>query len=236
MAVMKLGARLWPGPIPYTVASEPRPGFVAAQVAAFNGAVRKALFVPRKGEANYVEFTSSGQHSSCVIGQKGGKQKLSFSESSILHEMGHCVGLGHEHFHTKWPGAAFLLDRANDSIHALAYRQAVNEYADFAAFDPASIMLYPPERLGIPAAHYAQLAGRGYFKPTRLSPGDIFAIRNLAAHVADGVPHGAGAGGGADKFGKLWPSGADKFGKMWPATGGKLDQSMGKFWPSGGKL
>jgi len=201
MAVIKPAARLWPRTIPYTIASEPRPGFVAEQVAAFNAAIRKELFVPRRAEPDYVEFAVGAEHSSCVIGQQLGKQKLAFRPENIVHEMGHCVGLGHEHLHTKWPGASILSDPRNDSIHALAYRMQVNQHIDFGPFDAGSIMLYDPEKLGIPAVQYGQLAGHDFVKNTKLSQGDVFALRNLSAHVPDGVPQLAGAGAAGTRIG-----------------------------------
>jgi len=161
----------------------------------FNRAVGKTIFITRRfGQANYVTI-APGQPGS-NIGMKGGAQTLYFEGNSfysIYHEMGHCVGLGHEYFHPNWPFRNALLGicpcntaaqmqvcnhlRGNPLyLHKLAYLQAVNRYQHVGIFDAQSIMSYNPNNLGL-RDHGGALIP--YVQPQRLSAGDVTLIRSL---------------------------------------------------------
>ena len=174
---------LWGTTVPYVAAD----GWAADHIGRFNKAVRKNIFVPRTNETNYVEFTTGGGHAACVIGRKGGKQTLAYNQTpeSILHEMGHCLGLGHENFHSRWPARAILTATTNRSIHADAFRLNMKKYTDLGSFDRESIMLYGPAAFKITDEEYMQVAKFRYAKNTQLSPLDVLAIRQLYALVPD---------------------------------------------------
>ena len=107
----------------------------------------------------------------------------------FFHEMGHCVGLGHEYFHPSWPLRDDLLgicacdtyvkmarcphglgfDRR--AIHKEAYLISVGKYIHSGNFDARSIMSYNPNLMG--------MNGIPYNQPQKLSAGDISLIRSL---------------------------------------------------------
>ena len=103
-------ANLWPRAasgvfeIPYTIAADPN-GKVPPAIAAFNATFSGFMqFVARTTQADYVEFSLSLPDSapacSSSLGRVGGKQMLvgppTCATGTLLHEMGHAIGLLHE--------------------------------------------------------------------------------------------------------------------------------------------
>jgi hypothetical protein len=162
----------------------------------FNRAVGKTIFLPRRfGRANYVRIAPGAAQSN--IGMLGGEQTLYYtnnSKYSIYHEMGHCVGLGHEYFHPGWPYRATLLGicpcnthlqmlacnhmpfNAPHRLHKLAFLQAVGRYNHVGVYDARSIMNYNPNNFGLAALTGAPIP---YITPDKLSDGDVALIRSL---------------------------------------------------------
>ena len=200
---------LWPHAVPY-VADEK----AEQQIQRFNQSVRKAVFVQRATDSknpDHVVFKPSDGHSACTIGKKGGAQTLLYTPESIIHEMCHCLGLGHENFHKDWPLGKLLVDRIaayerkeaeriktqrnkaplhnapieHYPVHAKAYSTNVKKYTSLEeSYDPLSIMLYSPAAL----FHDQPLPPEALapFVPnTQLSQWDIAAIKKLYAFVAD---------------------------------------------------
>jgi len=103
-------------------------------------------FVERTTETDYVEiFNGDGNYSN--IGRIGGKQSLSLSltsnEGSAIHELGHTLGLLHEHCRTdrddyviiKWDN---IVDEKENN-----FTKRTTEYSLVNVFDFNSIMMYP---------------------------------------------------------------------------------------------
>lgn len=110
MFTMGYEANLWPRgasgvfEVPFTVSADPNgrvPGVVSTFNSTFAGLIQ---FVPRTTQADYVDFTlnlpDSAPACTSFIGRVGGRQVLNgppaCSAGTLLHEMGHAVGLLHE--------------------------------------------------------------------------------------------------------------------------------------------
>jgi hypothetical protein len=162
----------------------------------FNRAVGKMIFVTRRfGQPNYVTIAPGYAQSN--IGMLGGAQTLYYTANSfysIYHEMGHCVGLGHEYFHPAWPLRAALLGICVCNtyaqmqnchhvplnhplrLHKEAYLQAVGRFMPVGLYDGQSIMSYNPNNQGLHGPMGAPIA---YIQPQQLSAGDRALIRSL---------------------------------------------------------
>ncbi|MFO0363291.1 MAG: M12 family metallopeptidase [Acidobacteriota bacterium] len=137
--------------IPYTLSSG---GGAAAAIAAFNAQFTGQIqWVPRAGESAYVDFALNAADLSrecqANVGRMGGEQKITGSmactTAGLLHEMGHVLGLYHEH---QRPDAAtwVSLQRANADKPQLAANlspQRTNA-AELGLYDYASLMHYHP--------------------------------------------------------------------------------------------
>jgi predicted outer membrane repeat protein len=96
-------ARLWPGGIiPYTFDPNVTPANQLKARAAMDAieAVCNARFVPRAGEANYVEVLADTTSYSEWIGMMGGRQRVGIfawnARFVIVHELMHALGAWHE--------------------------------------------------------------------------------------------------------------------------------------------
>jgi hypothetical protein len=94
--------QLWPGGIvPYMI-GEGQPGIehLLGAIEQWNRSGTPVRLVRRSAEADYVEFVSAGRCAS-KRGRTGGRQEITLTPSCrpgvILHEIGHAVGLMHEH-------------------------------------------------------------------------------------------------------------------------------------------
>jgi astacin len=148
---------LWPAnakgvaQIPYVVASAGTN--LNAAIASFNKTLAGVIqFVPRAGQSDYVSFdfdnnNFSGQCESNV-GRIGGEQVTGGSGSctvaTILHEMGHIVGLYHEQ--SRPDRATYLTVDFNNVIKGSEGNFAVpaDNFQDLGPFDYASVMAYIP--------------------------------------------------------------------------------------------
>ena len=108
-----------PAQVPYAISTPGFPGFGAAigqAIFDFNAKFAGVIqFVPQTNETDYVDFNLTGSDATGIcfaqgIGRTGGLQTIGGSntcdEATLLHEIGHIVGLYHEH--QRPDAAAFL--------------------------------------------------------------------------------------------------------------------------------
>lgn len=135
--------------VPYTVTSGNAQ--VAPAVAAFNAVFAGVIqWVPRTAQADWVDFDlDPNDHSGAGrswVGRVGGRQPITGSIDvdlpTLLHEMGHAIGLHHEHSRAD-RDAYVRIDRAN-AIGSLApnFDPVLENAEPFGLYDIASLMHY----------------------------------------------------------------------------------------------
>jgi hypothetical protein len=185
----------WPNrKIPYSL--EPGLGCrdaVAAAIAHWNSksCIR---FVPRAAEADYVLLYRMPGFALSDVGRRGGQQKVGLGDScavgTIIHELGHAVGLWHEHCRSdrdQWVEVDFSnipsAKKGNFAKNNIAGIVAATE--DLGAYDYGSIMHYD-------VGCFAKDTRDPTLKPLKpvpagvvvgqrvgLSPGDIAAVAKM---------------------------------------------------------
>lgn len=154
--VNKGGASLsrWPsGKIYYTVASNMgsiNANKITNAVNEYNNKTN-TQWIPRTNQSNYVEFifgSSSGYDGWAHIGYIGGKQNVSLDQNislgSVIHEMGHTVGLYHEH--CRKDRDQYVSIQWNNIQNGQAYNFDIyNSGTDIGPFNINSVMMYWPD-------------------------------------------------------------------------------------------
>ena len=202
MGVAIVGAKyLWPARIvPYEI----DPAFLDQDV--IHEAIQhwndrtSIRFVPRTDEGDYVRITRVPGGSVSDVGRQGGRQVVSLADDcpmgSVAHELGHSVGLWHEHCRNdrdQWVTIDFtnIEDGCEDNFKQNWINEAAAPTLDIGDYDYGSIMHYPATAFPIDASSPNILALHLPANVTMgqrdgLSAGDIAAVESLYAGVAPG--------------------------------------------------
>ncbi len=174
--------------IPYTLSSG---GGAAAAIAAFNQRFSGQIqWVPRAAEAAYVDFALDPADQSRVcranVGRTGGQQKIlgsiACTTAGLLHEMGHVLGLYHEH--QRRDAATWLnVNAANADKPNLAanFAPQSSNAGPVGLYDYASLMHYHPlnsSKNRRPVLS-ATTPGIPFGEAIDFSPGDVDQIQRL---------------------------------------------------------
>ncbi|OCA79984.1 hypothetical protein BBH99_04960 [Chryseobacterium contaminans] len=144
-------------------------------------------WVQRTNQSNYVEFifgSSNGSDGWAHIGYQGGKQTISLDQyisvGSVIHEMGHTVGLYHEH--ARKDRDQYVSIQWNNIQDGQAYN--FNKYTsgtDIGPFNINSVMMYWPNsysKNGLPTIKRADGTNFTYNR-TGFTTGDINTINAM---------------------------------------------------------
>lgn len=154
-AVTLSGGELWEGnTVPFTISND------------HNGTMRQRIkdaiahweantglrFVGRNGQGSWIEFGRVDDGCSSPVGREGGKRTIKLSNDcatgSIIHEIGHSVGLWHEQ--SREDRNSFVTVMWDNIIDGKDhnFEQHVKDGEDFGTYDYASIMHYSSTAFG----------------------------------------------------------------------------------------
>jgi hypothetical protein len=185
---------LWPkvsgvAQVPYII-TQPAPAELDDAISAFNSDLTGVIqLVPEGTQTNYVnfDFDASDTTGSCEAneGMAGGEQivggSIDCNLATLLHEMGHTVGLWHEQSR---PDRNKYVDVEYQNIIPSTYpyfNVIIDNAETFGLYDYASVMQYPAftdSRNGAPAIESIP-AGIPLQNTTSFSAGDIDGIKRL---------------------------------------------------------
>lgn len=180
----------WPGgKIYYTIASN----MGSINVNKINSAISEynnktnTQWIYRTNQSNYVEFifgSSTGSDGWAHIGYQGGKQTISLDQyisvGSVIHEMGHTVGLYHEH--TRKDRDQYVKILWNNIQSGQSYNFNIySSGTDIGPFNINSVMMYWPtsySKNGQPTITRADNSNFTYNR-TGFTTGDINTINTM---------------------------------------------------------
>lgn len=186
LAIAAPGAR-WPNAtVPYVVESGDA-AKIADAIDEWNARTRIRL-TPRNAEAHYIVFRQSNVISSSAVGRQGGPQIVSVltgaPSGTIKHEIGHAVGLWHEHTRPD-RDTHITVHRDNINPPARKYfaKQTTNATTLGLPYDYESIMHYEANAFSINPLTLMTLtpivSGAIIGQRARLSDTDIAAVASM---------------------------------------------------------
>lgn len=185
------GRFLWPdGVVPYAIDADlPEPARVTAAVEHWNNAGTPIRLVPRTSESAFVRFVKNDNTCSSFVGRNGREQAIRLADwcstGSVIHEIGHAVGLFHEQSRLDRDFFLAWLPENVDKRELSNFAQAIGSGQDMGAYDFSSIMHYDVtgfSRNGRPVLKTIP-AGLPIGQRERLSPGDLDAVRRLYGSI-----------------------------------------------------
>ena len=182
---------LWPqGMVPYVIdtdfSAETREDILVA-IEAWNTKTIISLF-PRTSEADYVRFSTTTERCRSHVGMVGGEQSIWWVRagddcggvSFLIHEIGHTVGLWHEHQRTDRD--TYLTVREEAIFQTGMQWIVANDHPAEGPYDFASVMHYHPiahSRDGLPVLETIPPGIEIRTADGGLSAGDIHGVASL---------------------------------------------------------
>jgi hypothetical protein len=142
---------LWAaGVIPYVIDPDvPRPDRIYRAMAQW-ASVTPIRMIPRTGQKDFVRFVRQNNGGLCFssIGRMGGEQKVKIDDrcgtGTLVHELGHTIGLWHEQSRADRDRYVRVLYENIRESSARDFDVQVSDEAEYRPYDYASVMHYGP--------------------------------------------------------------------------------------------